>query len=310
MFFFFFIFFISSFKIILTTEIAVCITGQTSRFLPKLIARLFQDNIDMNFHLFYNLQNSTSLIFSSDAHHSYKPSPYTNIFNENEMRTKLEHIYKDLENVSVQDIKYTTPKDKNFWIQYMDGKTNSIWNNNDYRKVELNVLNMYDKISACGKQVEHFQIKNKFSFDYLINTREDIYFFKKMNLKFLLPKIKESKLSISGSCDYLFKECLSWGGVSQRFYILDISKGIKYISSKLSYYKDLTLKNSQIYNSEQFDLYHLQSLNYKPCGISIEDYPVTAARHTFDENFCFIRSEIQNCYPEGFENFVNLHKCK
>ena len=51
----------------------------------------------------------------------------------------------------------------------------------------VNALNMYNKYSMCADMMLSYEQKHEMKFHYFILDREDIYFFKKLDLAALLP---------------------------------------------------------------------------------------------------------------------------
>ena len=165
-------------------------------------------------------------------------------------------------------------------------------------------------MALCSDSIKRYKETFQKSFDYIISTREDIIVLKEMNLTDLLSKVQNSKLSRGlSNCDLLSKDCLSWGGINIRFWILSEQNGLNFLSSKITFYKELIRQRRKIFNPEQYDAHHKNVLGLNHCGISINDFPVTAARHTFGGNYCFIDAEIDGCKPNGLEHIINSKMC-
>ena len=98
-------------------NIAVCITGQPSRFLPKF---LFESNLDIKFDLFYNFQQLTELIYSTDSFKSYDPSPYANFTTSTELENNIKKVYESMINVEVVNVQFTIPKTRKEWEKYFN----------------------------------------------------------------------------------------------------------------------------------------------------------------------------------------------
>ena len=333
-----------------SVEIAICITGQTTRFLPRLIIPLFTANKDYQFSLFYNLQPSKALSYATHPHLKYDPSPYSFMSLE-QLEANITSLYRDFRNVSIKSFVFTPQKNggQEEWKSFF-GTEKHLDIISQYSYMQESVLEMYYKIDLCGKKVEDYTRSTGNVFDFVIQTREDVIFFKEMELGNLIGKIKDTSYSSSSaSCDILSKQCLSWGGLNMRFYITNGKKGLQFFSSRISFYKDLITekrgidheeihrqhmlarnlslmnpsarmsamrgfmddmrRKRHITNPEQFDLQHAQNLSLEPCFIPVDQYPVTVARHTFNEDFCFIKLEILNCVPKGYEAFAESRQC-
>ena len=169
---------------------------------------------------------------------------------------------------------------------------------------------MYEKTVNCANYIKNYRDAYGKSYDYVISTREDAIVLKEMNLKELLPMLKSKHFSGPASkCDILSKDCLSWGGISIRLWLFTEEVGLKFLSSILDWYKELIRKRRRIYNPEQFNADHLKHMNLEFCGISVNQMPVTAARHTKNENYCFIHQEYNGCIPSGLEDSILSKKC-
>jgi hypothetical protein len=333
-----------------SVEIAVCITGQTTRFLPRLITPLFTGNKDYRFSLFYNLQPSKTISYATLPHLKYDPSPYSFLSLE-QLKANITSLYSGLGNVFIKSFDFTPKKSGGHdeWKIFL-GTQKHLDIISQYSYMQDCVLEMYYKIDLCGKKVEEYSKSTGHIFDFVIQTREDVMFFKEMTLGNLTAKIKDTIYSSnSASCDILSKQCLAWGGLNMRFYITSGKKGLQFLSSRISYYKNLITekrsidheeihrrhmharnlsrmnpsarmsilrtfiddirRDTHITNSEQFDLHHARNLSLEPCFIPVDQYPVTAARHTSNGDFCFIKLEVLDCVPQGYKEFVESRQC-
>ena len=343
-------FFFVSLKISSSVEIAVCITGQTTRLLPRLIIPLFVANRNYHFNLFYNLQPSKTLSYATHPHLKYEPSPYSFLSFE-QLKSNITSLYSEFDNVLIKSFIFTPQMSGGHedWKKYL-GTEKQLDVISQYSYMQDSVLEMYYKIHLCGTAVEEYSNSTGNVFDFVIQAREDVVFFKDFHLENVTNKIRDTAYaSSSASCDILSKQCLAWGGLNMRFYITNGKKGLKFLSSRISFYKqlitekhvidhekmhrrhmhaqNLSLMNPtarmsfmtalmddmrrerHISNPEQFDLQHAQNLSLEPCFIPVEQYPVAAARHTSNENYCFIKLEILNCVPRGYEAFVESREC-
>jgi hypothetical protein len=50
-------------------------------------------------------------------------------------------------------------------------------------------------------------------------------------------------------------------------------------------------------------------MGLKGCKFPVEIMPVTAVRHVYNGDFCFILLEYYQCIPEGSEDFVKKRTC-
>ena len=78
-------------NLVKATEIAVCISGQPSRCMPKLLAPLNEKNEQYNFKLFYKFENSSILKYSTDPSKRFDPSQYIHK-NEEELKSAISEV--------------------------------------------------------------------------------------------------------------------------------------------------------------------------------------------------------------------------
>lgn len=214
-----------------------------------------------------------------------------------------------MDNVNIKIVEFTDAKTKTQWIKHLNYPPLDIIY--QFPKIQENILNMYEKISLCGESIVGYKKESKIRYDFIVNTREDLIVLQDMDLKKLLPKIQNSKFSTNESnCDLLAKGCLGWGGINTKFWIFSEREGVAFMTSIISWYKHLIETNRNVFNPETFDLIHLEHLGLKHCGISVDDFPVTAARHTFGENYCINRGEYFKCIPQGMESHLKSIDCE
>ncbi len=293
-----FVFLIYGFTSCKCLKVAMCITGMAARFQPHHLENFFKLNSDISFHLFYRFQDDSSLVYSYYDNFKYDSSVFS-AYNKTYFKIKLFEAYNNLTNVHIESINYTKPKSKEEWKKIIGPNMNVIVSTSS---IQSNVLNTYDKIDHCSVDIREFKSRNNAEFDYLIQTREDIFLFKLFKLHDVISKYHK--------CDWIGKSCLSWGGLSQRFNIMPFSVGLKFISSKIDYFKQLADKNEYAENTEIFDFKYSKFIGMKTCLVSIDDVPATAARHTHNGSFCFTPGEVKDCYPNDYQKFVAYHACK
>ena len=186
----------------------------------------------------------------------------------------------------------------------------------------VSALNMYSKYSPCADLMQEHEQLHEMTFDYFILGREDLYFFHRMDLSSLLPLLRRTngdgdQTSIGLHCDYLSKICLDWCGVNLRFPIMTRDVALKYLRTKMDYYKANLLvdKNIRPWNTEVLDRWHLQNLSVNVCKLPVDDYPVIAVRllregnETSDDDFCFFPGEVKDCIPAHALNHAIAHLC-
>ena len=293
-----FLFFFVFFKFIRCFKIAMSITGMASRFQPHHLISFFEQNSDISFHLFYRFQDSNSLVYSFFNQYSYEPSIFSS-YNKSTFEEKLFEAYRNLSNVHIESIQYTKPKSRSDWIKIIGDNLRVISATYSFQE---NVLNTYEKIDQSAQDILSFVKEQKLNFDYLIQTREDIYLFKNLKIRELISKYP--------SCNWIGKSCLAWGGLSQRFNIMTFDIGLKFLSSKINFFKSCSDEKKSVPNTEIFDLLYSKKVGMKTCLVPVDDVPATAARHMRNGSFCFTPGELRDCYPKDLSHIVEIQACK
>jgi hypothetical protein len=181
---------------------------------------------------------------------------------------------------------------------------------------------MYKHHEDCGQQIIQLESENDFKMDYIINTREDIYFFKPLDLTSLIGKHMTANTAVgqeTNACDLLTKGCLDFGGLNMRLQLLRRSpSGIDYMS-KVSFFKQMMKKNKQFENPERFEQYMAEKvLQMRACKLDVEEMAITAARLSYvNLSVCFIHQELKllqpasspPCVPRAEMDFAIMHLC-
>lgn len=166
----------------------------------------------------------------------------------------------------------------------------------------------------CTRQILETEKIQNVTYNYIISTREDVYFHKPMNLF----EIFQSEAS--NSCDLFCRDCLSWGGISMRLQLFTRNAGIVMLGNRLSHFSYLHVLNLTIQNPEQFELHEAESHNISLCPRSINLMPVIAARHTHSDRICFIDEEWgmygsndvcipSNCLNDSCRQYISKNSC-
>lgn len=181
---------------------------------------------------------------------------------------------------------------------------------------------MYKHHEDCGNQIEILENRTHVKMDYIINTREDIYFFKPLNLTSLIEKhmVISNPDDHSSPCDLLTKGCLDFGGLNMRVQFLRGGpRGIAYMS-KVKYFKLMMREpRMKFENPEIFEQYIAEKLlDMKVCKLDVEEMGVTAARLSYvNLSVCFIHQELKllepksspPCVPKSEMDFAIMHLC-
>eukprot|EP01038_Epipyxis_sp_PR26KG_P013336 gene13336-17888_t len=296
-----------------TTNIAVCITGQTGRLQPNyllysLINPTF-NNLEsrFNFHLLYVLTHTKDLplIVNSDAGTRHCVSTYQNM-SETDIIYNLHTIMNSSNgNSQVQYVEFVPPLSRRDWEEVMQQK--NLDRMTSYTNLMHYILDMYHKQVLCAEAIQKLeQENNNLELDYIISTREDIWFF---NMTLNLSNIIESTFQ-SFDCKVVAKNCQNYGGINMRFQLFPRDSGMKMLLNRIDFYKSLYTTNKVVDNPEQFELLQLQSYGWKPCDAGIDLIPATAARFMDDDSVCLANSEYsKSCIPSGKEKFVEDLQC-
>jgi hypothetical protein len=178
-----------------------------------------------------------------------------------------------------------------------------------YAGQQHTILNMYRQQSECAKSVELLEQYYGARFDYIISTREDTFFFRHVDLRTLLA-------ARDGSCGLTARDCLSWGGINMRFQLLGRDVGLPLLRDRIRFYASLFGSENawgrpmRFFNPEQFEMMAAEVYNVSTCSLSVEQIPVTVARHVRNGTFCFPPFEVmKGCFPRGAEALVRSRRC-
>jgi hypothetical protein len=304
-------------------DVAVCISGQTARWLPEQFYNgIIQANPGHVFHLFFNLQytpsKDLSSVFTTNSLLSFQPTPI-NKMNQFQMFDYLHEIYGNSSNSKIESFQLVPPKSIEDWEKTLNSKLDRIYLYTNKQNV---ILNLFMHHRRCYEQIlfyEEFHPSNKI--DFVINTREDIFFFKPISLQYLFPnRLKENLNRISytnitlnsikqGDCNLVVKDCLKWFGVNMRFQLFSRDHLQYIMGKKISYYKYLIKQNQTVRNPEIFEAELFKHYRINICEYSVNDLPLAAIRYVDKNLSCFIPQEIDGCTPQGFEPFARSHRC-
>jgi hypothetical protein len=288
-------------------RIATCISGQSSRWQPHhIIENLFVPNRGrFHFFLFFNIQNST--VFNTDVGNTFSPS-ITSRFSYLETVNYINDLLQGSTAVIAQ-LEFTETISNKTFLRAFD--VPALDRITQYTAVQSTILNMYSHQVKCIRQLLKYEAQNNLTFDFIISTREDVFFFRPLNLSTILPGLRSnlSDFSSKNKCDIFFKRCRNFWGFNMRFYILSREVGIKFLGNRFSFYKYLYSINRTIENPERFELSEATALKLIGCPVPVENFPITAIRHFQNGQLCFVWFEIDRCVPQDFHEFSRNHMC-
>eukprot|EP01038_Epipyxis_sp_PR26KG_P011335 gene11335-15201_t len=275
-----------------TTNIAVCITGQTGRLQPNYL--LYSqinptfNNLEsrFNFHLLYVLTHTKDLplIVNSDAGTRHRVSTYQNM-SETDVIFNLHSLMNSYNrNSQVQRIEFVAPLSRHDWEEVMQQK--NLDRMTSYTNLMHYILDMYHKQVLYAEAIQKLEQENN-------------------NLKNIIESTFQSF-----NCQVAAKNCANYGGINMRFQLFPRDAGMHMLLNRIKFYKSLYMENKVVDNPEQFELLQLQSYGWKPCDAGIDLIPATAARFMDDDSVCLANSEYgKTCIPSGKEKFVEDLQC-
>ena len=300
------------------TKIAVCVAGMPERLQPgPLLENLVLANGDFEFDVVYALAAPSALFYSTDGAMSFASSAYAEL-PPAELRAALErlvgahgarirvHVIEpfiaDLAERALRaELGVPAGARLDRIVQAAGGGV--------YGDIQTRILNMYRHEAACALRVEALERARAARFDAVVSAREDVYFWRDVDLSSLLP-------SLDAGCDIIAKDCLFHGGINMRLQLLRRSSALRVLRERLPFYASLFGASRSVFNAEAFELEQAHALNLNVCKRSVEALPVAVARLTDrDGAFCFPPWEVEHarerrrCVPSGFENFTRSRRC-
>jgi hypothetical protein len=266
---------------------------------------LIENNTAFNFYIFINLQDSETIFtYRRPALNSH----YADLPNENITSALVDLFLTD--NSHVVSVQYHKPLGKRQWLDIL--QVDRLDRMSQFVANQHIILNMYSYHEACGNQIREYEKDVSTQFQYIICTREDIYFFKPIDLNYLIHKYM-----VKNHCGMLTKDCLNWGGVNMRFQLLNRDDGLKYLR-RIEFYKSMYSTNEVVMMPEAMELLQTRRLYIKLCNLSIEEYPVVAARFSYiNRTLCFTHPELKEygvdspppCVPKDTMDFAIANIC-
>lgn len=303
-------------------DIAVCVSGQVARWQPfHLVNGLLNANPRFRFHIFFNIQsqpNRSDIVYNTDQNNVFDPGYMTHLAYDDAWT--LVSSLLNSNHSKVVSMVFIQPATTKEWKEML--KVDVLDRITQFVDTQTTILNMYAHQPRCVEQLLAYERERnsrnpavKFRFDYVISTREDVYFFRPMNLTHLTSTLrtpgsaKRYGQDREDACDIPFKRCLNFWGFNMRFFILQRDKAVRFLGNRLSFYSFMYATNKTIENPERFELAMANALQLTPCPMPVDEYPVTAARYFGQGQYCFISFEVQNCVPKYAESFIRQHLC-
>eukprot|EP01040_Poterioochromonas_malhamensis_P009155 gene9155-9928_t len=313
-------------RIVVARErVAVCVTGQVARWLPKQqIPNLIEHNPKYFFSFFFLFQ-------LKDAQHpvSYNkigPTDPSKIAKGefDESISKISNLYTQ-KNSELANIRFITPYTDDDWKEYYNlSSPLSLFKELDRMTIFLKknpmILTLYRNQAACLSDVIVNEKEHQRSYDYVYFTREDLYYFHPLNFTIPVEKLKlqrQDKTGMTSQCHLIAKDCLRWTGINMRVEIARRSDAVTIFGSRLDFYKHLYTVNKTVVNPETFELHHLNYHHSHVCTLPVEVLGMTVARPSAShpEGVCFFEGDLVNkvgnetCYPLDAKPKVMKMRC-
>jgi hypothetical protein len=269
-------------------------TGQVDRWIPELIVEnLIQNNKDIHISVFIHLQFSNNHHKTSFNVELGIPANYT-ILSLQKSLSELSQIYSTHHSELV-DFQFQQPYSHSEWQRLMNRPGKLLDRISEYTDRQHIILNLYKNQVSCIDSILQYENQTNTPFDYIINAREDLYFFLPINLHYALNQLDSKQ-----NCGLITKGCIMNYGVNMRLQIARRNDGIKIFRSRLEFYRSMFAMNKQIKNPESFELFQLQSYGLDSCTLPVDLFPVASARIVNISNhkneFCLLEKEVQSLW--------------
>jgi hypothetical protein len=160
------------------------------------------------------------------------------------------------------------------------------------------------------KQIRYHEQFMNMSFTHVLSTREDIFYFRPMDLSFVLSLFTSKGSKDFSNCDVVTKECLAWSGLHMRWQLARRNASEFIFGKRFNFYEHLIKHNQEAYNPERYELAQVKYYQLHVCELLIDYIPNAVVRHIKDGHVCFLRPEIiDNCVPKENDTFVSRHLC-
>ncbi len=304
------------FRLVSKGKVALCTGGQVNRLIPDLLKEpLIDANPLFTFYHFFNLQvpgtNSTTVYWKGSELRP-RDSSYAGM-DESSIRHRLIQTLEG-KNSIIASVALSPPGSREEWVAKIPLTDSRIfmWIPKEYNH---NILNMYSSHPKCVEQIKAYELDNSITFDYVISSREDAFFFKPYNLStlvLLLPSRAAKK------CDMLYKSCLSWGGFAMRSQLYTREAAMVLLGNRMDVLHRMIVttrksKGKFLRNPETFEMFQAARAGLVGCPVSVELFPAAAARYNNNGSICLERKEVffggKLCYPSSSKDFIKTNMC-
>ena len=250
-------------------SVAVCVTGQATRLLQlPLLRHLVTPNPEFFFQIIYVFGP-----LSSQAHfqkgHTPTGSPFEGASVEG-LRNQLSNTTLPPSRLAVSMLDPVPDQSLEYWRTALQLREHS-----RIAQVKLDylpkVINMWNHQVECALEIERLEGLRMRRFNFIINAREDLFFFTDIKLSSLL----DSERAVG--CDIVSGDCPAWGGLNMQLQVLRRAKGLAFLATRLKALHPSRLP--YVINTEVLELQHAKKLGLTMCAVNTSAYlPVGVAR--------------------------------
>ena len=342
------------------TKVAVCVAGMPSRLHPEALLRsvVAANAPGYTFDVIYALQPPAASMYYSSTREklglgtqgNLSQSRFHAVGSEDAIATIIRdleaEIRRDVANKAAEQghaermqrgrtarihvLKFIRDRSSAEWHSHLELASNQKLDRiTQFIEIQWRVLNMYQHQVVCAEKIRELEASRGIRFDYIISTREDIWFWNTVDLAALTSGglirgsgdvgpaegHKSHRAQAVTPCDIVTKNCLAWNGINMRFQLLRRELGFHFLHNRLKFYKSMYNHSKCIWNTEQFELIQARQIGMTTCPRTVTELPAVPARRlaktdgASEHPICFFEKEIQGCFPPLHEQHVRDHFC-
>ena len=305
-------------------RVAVCVTGMPSRLRPSsLLRHLVDANKHYTFHIFYVLQETAEVYFTTKAPGEKLPQSSSRMgrMPQDKLRDELMKA-GGRQAVKVTVLQPTKSRNASQWAAWLGLSDSSLDRITQFTNIQDRVLAEFSHHPRCAASIESQERHDGQRFDYVVRSREDLFFFQPLRIETVWDRYAH--------CDIVYKGCLSHGGIGQRLQLLKRDRGLAFLATRFSYYRYMNATGRTHLNPEQFEKGQASWLNLTACAATVNEMPAAAARVVANK-LCFNvldafsvacykapcetlycrapDDSAAHCFPKDNLSFVNSHLC-
>lgn len=302
-------------------RVAVCVTGAQERLQPlSLVQSLLRPNWnEVEFHTFLVLRSSLLGRHSTDPSKGGAQSPWANLSSK-----QIQEAFQ-LSGLARVEVIQQKPRSRVEWQEAIGMEPGRIAQYIPFQLPAGDAVispdgahEMYKHQELCTGLITAQEAELGVPFDFIISTREDVYFFQPVQLAPLILHL------LANDCDILAKVCPR-GGLNRRWQLLGREAGMALLGGRHDFYRTLP-SNQTGWSPGQFEESQLADLKLTRCPMDADALPVAATRinaspplnrkPALDDLFeypipwCFPGHLVEDdCMPISHGSFVNARRC-